>query len=181
MLEKKGRNIHTKYFDDIDAVGYKYGIFVPREQPINNHFLIVKIGDYDGRLFIIDKRGNIDDFPGGRFFITDDKRYLVTEHSSDSDDTLTVIKLSDGAKYFLVELQRCIWQWYRNDGKYFYTLASSKDATKRWHEISDTVCLLDFKNRCLYQSPSLLANDKNSVKVQYYFDFNDLKDCECER
>jgi hypothetical protein len=45
------------YFGDIEPVGYSYGIFVPAKQPAPDYFALVKEGDYDGRLLLVNSDG----------------------------------------------------------------------------------------------------------------------------
>ena len=46
--------------DDIEPVGFSYGLFVPKRQPVPSYFVALKEGDYDGRLLL----------PGGFYFVT---------------------------------------------------------------------------------------------------------------
>jgi hypothetical protein len=39
----------------------------------------VKEGDYDGRQLLVDKDGSTHDLLGGVFFLTEDRRFLVSE------------------------------------------------------------------------------------------------------
>jgi hypothetical protein len=48
-----------RYFDALNPVGSAYGLFVPREQPSNEFFVVLKVGDYDGRTLLIRRNGRI--------------------------------------------------------------------------------------------------------------------------
>jgi hypothetical protein len=90
-----GRILHQVYFRDIDAVGGSFGIFLPQNQPFKNFFIALKEGDYDGRLLMVDKEGNLFNFPGGGYFITADKRFIVGEHDLDDGGALVVIDIAE--------------------------------------------------------------------------------------
>jgi hypothetical protein len=45
------------YYDDVEPVGFSFGAFVPKQQPAPDYFMVVKEGDYDCRLVLVDKRG----------------------------------------------------------------------------------------------------------------------------
>jgi hypothetical protein len=77
-------------FSDIDPVGGRFGLFVPRKQPRNDLFMMVKAGDYDGRIVIIDKTGNIKTVPGGKFYVTTDRELLIAQHYSDVPKAVVV-------------------------------------------------------------------------------------------
>jgi hypothetical protein len=77
------KTIFKKYFDDIDAVAFSYGLFIPNVQPPTPYFAVVKNGDYDGHLYSVNEDGKVDDFMGGFYFITNDKRYLFSQYVSD--------------------------------------------------------------------------------------------------
>src|SRR5260221_4547774 len=78
------------YYADIDPSGFSYGVFVPKHQPLENHFIAIKEGDYDGRLLLVGKDGTVSDLPGGLYFLTDDKRFLVGEYATDGSPLVVV-------------------------------------------------------------------------------------------
>ena len=67
-IRKAKQIVFKKYFDDIDASAFSYGLFIPNVQPPAPYFAIVKNGDYDGHLFLIDEDGKVDDLMGGFYF-----------------------------------------------------------------------------------------------------------------
>ncbi len=82
-VREGGTVLRQAYFDDIEPVGGSFGIFVPKPQPFEDYFVALKEGDYDGRLLLVGKDGSLTNIPGGDFFLTPDKRYLVGAHDSD--------------------------------------------------------------------------------------------------
>ena len=117
---KQNNVIFKKNYDDIDAVGFSYGIFVPKAQPPSHYFSIVKEGDYDGRLFLIRTDGKVFDLMGGFYFFSKDKRYLFSEYSSDMEG-LEVFDLKAGKVVFSSNNYPSVHQWYEKDGAIFYT------------------------------------------------------------
>lgn len=123
QVRSGGRTVRQAYFKDIDPVGADYGIFLPEKQSIPNYFVALKDGDYDGRLLFIGKDGSLTDLPGGAFFLTPDKRYVVGSHDSDYQSPF-VIDLSNhrlvinGSKENLPSVD----QWYRDRHGYFFTV-----------------------------------------------------------
>lgn len=122
-VRKEGHLLKRLYYDDIEALGGWYGIFVPKRQPLPDYFVAVKRGDYDGRLLLVARDGSLADLPGGDFFLTADKRFIVGEHEMDTD----VLVVADLAQRQIVidgEKSREIPQvaaWYQDALGYFYT------------------------------------------------------------
>ena len=78
-----GKVLRQAYFDDIDPVGGSFGVFLPKRQPLSDYFVALKEGDYDGRLLLVGEDGSLTNLPGGGFFLTPDKRFVIGSHSSD--------------------------------------------------------------------------------------------------
>jgi hypothetical protein len=51
--DHQNKTIFKKYFDDIDAVAFSYGLFIPNVQPPAPYFAVVKNEDYDGPLYLL--------------------------------------------------------------------------------------------------------------------------------
>ena len=117
-INKADQTVFKKYFDDIDAVGFSYGLFVPAVQPPAPYFVVVKNGDYDGHLYLVNEKGKVDDLMGGFYFITDDKRYLFSHYASDLPG-LVVFDLKEGRTVYSSDKIPPIHQWYVKDGAYF--------------------------------------------------------------
>jgi len=116
-----GRVIRQAYFDDIDAIGWIYGIFLPEHQPLPDYFLAIKEGDYDGRLLLVGKDGSLTNLPGGDFFLTPDKQYLIGSHDSDSQYPF-VVDLA--RRRLVVDGEKEKWpevdEWYMDKAGYFF-------------------------------------------------------------
>lgn len=121
-IVRANQTTFSKYFDDIDPVGFSYGLFIPKIQPPAPYFAIVKNGDYDGRLYLVNEDGKVEDLMGGFYFITSDKRYLFSQYASDGTG-LVVFDLKAGRTVYSSDKIPYIYQWYVNDGVYFFTEA----------------------------------------------------------
>jgi hypothetical protein len=121
-VKKGDKSMYRKYYDDIEPVGFSYGIIVPQIQPPAPYFAAVKNGDYDGRLFLVNyKNGKVMDLMGGFYFITKDKRYLFSEYASDGNG-LEIIDLNKCVVIYSTEKLPCeIMGWYEKKGIYIFT------------------------------------------------------------
>jgi hypothetical protein len=83
QIQKGEEVVDEKYYDDIYPVGGKYGLFVPRNQPSQNYFIVLVLGGYSGQLLLINRKGQIVDLRGGPLFVTSDRRFIFSTYSSD--------------------------------------------------------------------------------------------------
>jgi hypothetical protein len=116
-----GKILRQAYFDDMDAIGWIYGIFLPKHQPLSDYFLAIKEGDYDGRMLLVGKDGSLTNLPGGDFFLTPDNRYLIGSHDSDYQypfvvDVARRRLVVDGEKENLPGVD----EWYMDKAGYFF-------------------------------------------------------------
>jgi hypothetical protein len=178
-IEKQGVVLDEIYYDDIDAVGDSFGLFVPRKQPSPNFFAIVKCGDYDGRLFLIDKKGKKLDLIGGLYFVTEDGRFLFSEYHSDVEG-FAVFDLKEGRVLFSSaqgprDYQELPWiyQWYQSPKGYLFTEAMGEKEKKGVIHIFDI-------SKCRIVTRFIdISQVKDARKVQYDFDPRDYADCLC--
>ena len=176
-VQKANETIFQKYFDDIDAVGFSYGLFVPKAQPPSPYFVVVKNGDYDGRLFIVCKDGRVFNLLGGFYFISKDKRYLFSEYASDARG-LAVFDLQNGRVVFSSEkLPAYMHQWYEKDGKYFFTEAEWNNGPGIAHEKEDVAYFYDFKTNKIIEKRIETSYLATSKPVKYDFDPREYEDC----
>jgi len=164
-ISQDGHLAKRFYYDDINPVGFSFGAFVPRNQP-ENYFAVVKEGDYDGRLLLIDHNGGVVDLPGGFYFLTADKKYLVSQYASEAPG-LTVYDL---ANHEIVLEQKNLPQigaWFRDQEGYFFMEYERPGHAQR----------LDLKNRQLLKT-RVPANDREAAtKVDFDFDTRKKQDC----
>jgi hypothetical protein len=116
-VKKDNKEIYQRLFKSIQPVGACHGLFIPLEQPRNDYFILSKLGDYDGRIFIIDSIGNVTEKLGGEFYVSKDKRYLFSNYYSDGSG-LTVYDLTKGICLFSQTIDPYLGEWYFQDNKY---------------------------------------------------------------
>jgi hypothetical protein len=81
-------------FGLIEPVGAPYGLSVPSEQPVKGHLVVLKMGDYDGRLIVIAGDGTVKEVGGGPYSVDKGCHVLVSQYDADQPgfslvDTLT--------------------------------------------------------------------------------------------
>lgn len=168
-----GKPIYQKYFKAIDAVGSCYGIFIPLSQPRNDYFILSKLGDYDGRIFIIDSKGVVTEKPGGQFYVSKDKRYLFSDYYSD-ESGLTVFDFNSGQTLFSETIAPRLYEWYQKDNKFISRvelLNGQTSNTDYYYFDLSAKKLIPFKQNKDY----LRSEDK----LTQYIDNNTRRFCNC--
>jgi len=172
-IERNGKTLFQRYYGDIEPVGGSYGLFIPQNQPPSPYFAIVKHGDYDGRLFLVHKSGEVHDLKGGSYFVTTDKRYLFSEYVSDLSG-LEVFDLRTGKTVFTSgEDFPYIYGWYEIHGEYFFL---ESDSLRK--KALEAYFIDPAKGQMTKQT---LTAEELSVakKIDYDFDAKSLPDCDC--
>jgi hypothetical protein len=165
------------YFNDIDAVGGNYGIFLPKQQPFGDPFVAVKFGDYDGRLLLVGNDGSLTNLPGGDFFLTPDKRYLIGSHDSDYQSPFVI----DVARRRLVmdgEKQKLpsVGDWYVDKAGYFFTEEDEADELRNPDQESVTIYRLDLKGMKVTRGVMTKARLKTISRVES-IPFSETQEC----
>jgi hypothetical protein len=173
---KGKQQIFKRYFDDIDAVGFSYGLFIPKTQPPSPFFAVVKNGDYDGRLFLVHKGGKVFDVLGGRYFMTQDKRYLFSEYVSDGAG-LTVFDLHANRVVFSSQKLPYIHQWYVKDGEYFFTESEWASASGGPREKERVAHFYDFETNRIVEKNIESSEVKRAKTIEYDFNPREYEDC----
>jgi hypothetical protein len=122
--------IWERYFDDMNPAGFSFGLSVPLKQPSPDFLAVVKNGDSDGRLFLIDRKGMVTELPGGFYFVSFDRRYLYSEYTANIQEVVVFdllfgkiildTKTSDSSL-----LPGDIYDWYHDGSKFYFTIAKS--------------------------------------------------------
>jgi hypothetical protein len=176
-VAKSKETVLRRYFDDIDAVGGSYGLFVPEVQPSSAFFAVIKEGDYNGRLFLVRKDGKVFDLLGGPYFISKDKRYLFSQYASDNSG-LVVFDLRKGVVVFssdnLPEYQH---HWYVLKDSYFFTASDWPDTSGMPRERKGVAFFFDFKSRKIVKKSMTSQEMAASHPVAYDFDPRKCQDC----
>ena len=135
-IGEKGENIWQRGFDDIAPANFSYGLFVPAKAPSPRYFAVIKTGDNDGRLFLIDREdGSVHELPGGFFFITADKRYLFSEYAGEQQqfvvfDLIAGKIVLDTKTSETARMPGEIYDWYYDGKKYFFTIVKGDEKRK---------------------------------------------------
>lgn len=166
-VREGGSVLRQVYFKDIDAVGSYYGIFLPDHQPFDDSFVALKFGDYDGRLLLVGNDGSLTNLPGGDFFLTPDKRYLIGSHDSDYESPFVIDVarrriVIDGAK----EKLPGVGDWYVDRAGYFFTEDDESDELRNPDETTVTVYRLDLKGMKFTRTVMTKARLKTISKVE---------------
>ena len=103
---------------DMEGVGGCYGFYFPDKQPNKNLIVISKFGDYDGRLLIVNNKGELKDYLGGKFYVSADNKYIFSNYDSDLSGT-SVIDLIKNELIYSGELKQYLAAWYYQDGQYY--------------------------------------------------------------
>jgi hypothetical protein len=178
-VEKEGSLIRRFYYGDIEPVGFSYGIFVPKTQPLDDFFVAVKEGDYDGRLLLVAKDGSVSELPGGFYFLTSDKRFLVGDYATD-DSALVVVDVA--LRRLVIDSRNDstvpeILDWYHDPSGYFFN--TKDDSYKGWppRAQAGTVYRLDLTRRNVSKTSMGASELASAHKVTYDFDPRQKKDC----
>jgi hypothetical protein len=157
---------------DVDAVGGCSGLFFPDAQPAKDLIVISRFGDYDGRLYVVNNKGEFKDDPGGTFYVSRDNRYLFTNYDSDLSG-VSIIDLTKNELIYTGRLKQYLADWYFRDGKYFAIV--SEDI-----KVNGETGLLffDFKTKSFKQKRIKEETDPKD-KLKAYNDYNRAGDCSC--
>lgn len=174
---KANQIIFKRYFNDIDPVGFSYGLFAPNAQLPFPYFCVVKNGDYDGRLFIMHKDGEVFDLIGGFYFLSENKRYAFSHYASDSSG-LAVFDLKEKRVVFSsIELPAHQHQWYKLNGAYYFT-ASEWSASSGGHSEKEGVgYFYDFQSHKIIKKKITRQEVEASRPVAYEFDPRGCENC----
>ncbi len=172
-IERNGKIVNQYYLNDIEPVGGYYGLFVPSKKPVEEYFAVIKYGDYDGRLFLIDKSGKMTQYMGGSYLVSHNKGMLFSEYSSDLKG-VEVVDLRNGVSICRSTNLPLVQKWYYNniggDEKYFFTS----------DDVIDSIYVFNSKTNLISSKPidSLLI--KRSVILKYNFEPPDDIMCGCK-
>ncbi|NNM94807.1 MAG: hypothetical protein HKL88_05000 [Bacteroidia bacterium] len=119
-VSKGSKTTGILFFDDIIADSGTAGIFVPLKQPREDLFIAFKLGDYDGRLIVVDRTGQITDLVGGTFYTDDDNEMIFANYASDQNGiTVYDLEKNDWLIADSAIIKYRLGQWYYKDDNYF--------------------------------------------------------------
>jgi hypothetical protein len=115
-----------RLYRDIDPAAGPYGLAL-LPVPIGRFRAVAKLGDYDGRLLLVDGGGAVIDLPGPAHYLAYG-RFLVVEHHSDADG-VTIYDLSARLLTFAA------------DGAVLSSMLGMPVSEFRWLELGQTIYL----------------------------------------
>jgi hypothetical protein len=128
FIKSDDRIIDSLIFPNIMALGGDAGLFIPEKSFSDSLFVIIKLGDYVGKLFLIGTKGNIYSFHGGAYFLSKDKKLLFSLYDSDCTG-IDVIDLRVLKSIFTLN---CLPQqpeyWYIRGNSYYFTSIDTPDS-----------------------------------------------------
>ena len=148
-VEERENSIWRRYFDDISPAGFSYGLVVPQKKPSPKYLAVVKNGDFDGRLYLIDRDGAVFDLPGGFYFVSADGRYLFSEYAAETQevvvfDLVTGKIVLDTKSDESCHLPGDIYDWYYDGKRYFFTIVK-KEVNGKGMVVEDRRTLFEVK------------------------------------
>jgi hypothetical protein len=176
-VESKGKKTQQFNYDDILPYGFSYGLFVPSKPVIENYFMVIKEGDYDGTMYLIHKNGKVHQIPGGYYFVDARQRLLFITHAMDCNCGAAVFSLPQGKLLHRMDTSH-IQQWYRKGDTYFFT-------TEEWDgsRTYQGLYRYDAQKGKLIRSLDKAVNVvlmSNAVPVRYDFDPTRQPDCQAK-
>lgn len=163
--------------NDMEPVGFSFGLFVPKKQPLDDYFIAVKEGNYDGRLLLVGNDGSLTNLPGGYYFLTDDKKFLIGEYATDGS-FLIVINVTQHRVVLDTRKDSTMpepFNYYRNKEGYFFTEA--KDTDKGWLEQRSHIFRIDLVQNRIVKKSASPATFSAAQKMNYDFDPRKMQDC----
>jgi hypothetical protein len=157
---------------DADAVGGCSGLFLPDSQPNKDLIIISKFGDYDGRLYIINGKGELKDYSGGTFYVSNDNKYLFSNYNSDLSG-VTIVDLTKNELIYTGVLKQYLADWYFQDGQYFAVVSEDVKAK------GETGLLIFDFNRKSFKEGLASEEVDPRYKLKMYNDYSRTPDCSC--
>lgn len=180
-ISKNGKKVAGEYFEDINGLGGACGLYFPDKPISENYRAIVKLGDYDGRLMLVNNDGKSWNIPGGSFFTSKDKKLLFSTHECDAPAGIAVFDLQKGATVFqwnekAKDPPPIVNNWYFDGANYFFTtMEPEKAATeKTTNKESLEVYMFDTRDNKLVKKTIPRAKLASAQKVAY--DFNAMSE-----
>ncbi len=122
-------------FSNIDAVGGYYGLLIYPEL-INNHVVISKYGDYDGRTIIINDKGQKFITIGGYSFLDISEELLFSIYDSDLSGFSVFNFNTDKEIFKMVDMGDRPQKFYKKNSKYYFLSVNDETGQKIIYEIN---------------------------------------------
>ena len=178
-VRMQGKVLRQLYFDDIESMGWFYGIFIPHNQPLDDYFLATKHGDYDSRLLMIGADGSLTNLPGGIYFLTADRRFLVGEQAK---DTHALIVVDVASRRVVIDgwnqhAGNEVAKWYLDATGYFFTEYAEGSDQGPAREAPGHAFRLDLDRHRVVRVPMSAQHLSAAKRIRYDFDLHGARDC----
>lgn len=176
--------IDSLYFDNMIPGKGCAGIYMDNHQPIPNHFILTKFGDFDGRTLIINHLGIIRNITGGKYFITRDKRFLFSIYESDLSGIAVFDFRYDKLTYSNNSFTTKLTDWYFQEGRY---ISLDQEAEEEETESENpnaalffTIQYFDFIKRTMKTDKLNFENLREENAIELQPTFKRAPDCLCK-
>lgn len=177
MVDVGERPVFERYFGDINPLGGSFGLFVPARQVPSPYFAVVKLGDHDGRLFLVHRDGRVIDLEGGFYIVSEDKRLVLSQYASDLA-RVVVFDVAAGAPLFVARDLPHIHDWYLIDGNYVFTEAEWDLEDKAGPRAKEGVIhRFDLEEQEVEELDIEAEDLRGARRLAYTFDPRKLRDC----
>ena len=177
MVDVDGKPVFERYFGDINPVGGSFGLFVPGRQVPKPYFAVVKMGDHDGRLFLVHEDGRVHDIEGGYYIVSEDKQIVFSQYASDVTK-VAVFDLAAGATLFVARDLPHIHDWLLLDKNYVFTEAEWDPEDKNGpHAKEGVLYRFDLEDREVEELEVEDDDLHGARKLAYTFDPRKSRDC----
>jgi hypothetical protein len=96
---REGKTLEAREWQ-LDPAGSLAGVLMLTEQAVSGRIGFVVLGNYDGRLLLIDRQGRFTDVAGGAYLVDHKRGVLLSIHTTDCPSGLSVIDLKFGKLLF---------------------------------------------------------------------------------
>lgn len=178
-LAKEGKQVTCEYFDDMNPLGGSNGLFAPNAILPAGYDCFVKLGDYDGRLVLINDAGKHWNLGGGTFFVSKDKNHLFSIHETETKTGVSVFDLKKGTLVLAEdekskEVPPIMDKWYFDGSSYFFTTKNADGSQPKGND--RTVYAFDEKTSKLVKKTMNSAKISAAQAIAYDFDADSERD-----
>ena len=155
--------------------GASYGIYTPHKPISSDYFPLVKMGSYDGIIYLVKKNGAVQAIPGGRYFVSTDQRFLFSTHANDCDCGASVFDLKKEILLTTINTPT-IMQWYQKAGTYFFTTPNHKNTVVYYLSPATSGAKVKW-----VQSKNITGWKQGAKPISYDFEPSAYKTCDSRK
>lgn len=173
-LKQYGKIVNQVYFDNIQPHGSCAGIYLPAIQPRKDYFIASKFGDNDGKLILIKKSGEIEMVKGGEFFLSNDKRFIMTNHNSE-EHGFTFYDLNADKILFEGKTEKPLADWYFQDNRFYANVSNSPIVNNKMNLLFYDI----IENKPAFK-PTVTGYVRLDKKLAKFNDMSKIDNCKCK-